>query len=117
MYNVQLADIILVPVGSKAEDGFYEGTRAAKVIKLLPTPGHFKIRFLNNEFEEYGSENGVKRNSNDVIKNFGFQSDKNKISKLISFFKYEYHLNKKRVRLGSDSKQKNWDDWRLPNGA
>lgn len=102
MYNVQLADIILVPIGSKTEDGFYEGTRAAKVIKLLPTPGYFKIRFLNNDFEEYGSEKGVKRNSNDVMKNFGFQNDKRKIKNLVTLFRGDYHINKRRTRLGSN---------------
>lgn len=95
--NFNLADIILVPLGAKNSDGFYERTRLAKIIKILSND-FFKIRFLNNNFEEYGSEKGVKRNSNDIMKNFGFQTDKKRIKYLVSYFKSYYHLYKKRAR-------------------
>tara|TARA_R100000458_G_scaffold11349_1_gene9149 strand:- start:40 stop:339 length:300 start_codon:yes stop_codon:yes gene_type:complete len=87
---VILGDVVLVGYGT----GNFPKLRLARVIKLLPWPSgynhKFRIRFIKSGVTEYGSERGVVRYEQDVIKNFGSQNCKFTLDKLVKQFKKDF---------------------------
>ena len=94
---ITLGDVILVGYGS----GDYPKLRLARIIKLLPSFAinqKFRIRFIKSGVTEYGSERGVVRYKNDIIKNFGSQNCKFTLEKLVKQFKKEFREQEKKSK-------------------
>jgi hypothetical protein len=93
---IMLGDVILVGYGC----GDYPKLRVARVIKLLPgfaVNQKFKIRFIQSGVTEYGSEKGVVRYKNDIIKNFGSQNCKFTLERLVKQFKKEFRAKERQA--------------------
>ena len=94
---IMLGDVILVGYGC----GDYPKLRVARVIKTLPWPSgyvdKFRIRFIQSGVTEYGSEKGVVRYKNDIIKNFGSQNCKFTLEKLVKQFKKEFRAKERQA--------------------
>ncbi len=94
---IMLGDVILVGYGC----GDYPKLRVARIIKILSHQvgfnNKFRIRFIKSGVTEYGSERGVVRYKNDIIKNFGSQNCKFTLEKLVKQFKKEFRAKERQA--------------------
>ena len=92
---ITLGDVVLVGYGY----GKYPKLRVARIIKVYPYQvglnNKFRIRFIQSGVTEYGSEKGVVRYKNNIIKNFGSQNCKFTLEKLVKQFKKEFRAKEK----------------------